>query len=141
MIMPEKPEPDVWDEARDLLLRWEALAVELGKNMASGATQNLLPLLGKRRKLHDRLDALREDYGIATWVEWPVKDRPTTAQEEIRTILSRLVVENENIRHELEERMGSLKQKIAEVRRTRVANSLYQKRRRSIKGAFIDARR
>jgi hypothetical protein len=139
--MPERPEIDVWDEARDLLLRWEALTMELETNVVSGATQNLLPLLEERRKLRDRLDALREDYRIATWVEWPVKNRPTSTQEEIKTILSRLMVKNERIRHELEERMGSLEQKIAEVRRTRVANNLYQKRRRSITGAFIDARR
>ena len=139
--MPGKPEPGVWSEARDLLLRWEALTMELGKNVAGGATQNLLPLLGERRKLRDRLNALREEHGIVAWNEWPVADHPTTAQVEVRAILSRLLVKHEEIRKELEARMGYLKQKIAEVRQTRTANRLYQKRRRSIKGAFIDTRR
>ncbi len=139
--MPGKPEPGVWSEARDLLLRWEALTMELGKSVAGGATQNLLPLLGERRKLRDRLDALREEHGIVAWNEWPVADRPTTAQVEVRAILSRLLVKHEEIRNELETRMGSLKQKIAEVSQTRTANRFYQKRRRSIKGAFIDTRR
>ena len=141
MAMPERLEIDVWEEARDLLLRWEALTMELEKSMAGGATQNLLPLLGERRKLRDRLDALREEHGIVAWNEWPVEDHPTTAQVEVGAILSRLLVEHEKIRHELEERMGALKQKITEVRRARMAGSLYQKRRRSIKGAFIDTRR
>jgi hypothetical protein len=140
MIVPEKPETDVWEEARNLLLRLEALTVEQGKS-AGGEAQNLPHLLEERRKIRDRLDALRKDHRIAAWNEWPVPDRPTKAQLEVRTILSRLMVEHESIRHELEERMGSLKQKIAEVGRTRTAGSLYRKRHRSIKGAFIDARR
>ncbi len=139
--MPGKPEPVVWSEARDLLLRWEVLTMELGKSAAGVAPQNLLPLLEERRKLRDRLDALKEEHGIAAWNEWPVEDRPTTAQVEVRAILSRLLVKHEEIRKELETRMGSLKQKIAEVRQTRTANRFYQKRRRSIKGAFIDTRR
>ena len=141
MIMPDKTEQDAWDETRDLLLHWEAMTNELGKSLASGATQNLLPLLGERRKLRDRLDILREDHGIVEWAGGSAADHPTTAQEEIKVILDRLVAANECIRHELEERMSSLKQKITELRRTRMAGSVYQKRRRSIKGAFIDARR
>ena len=141
IIVPDKPEQDAWDEARGLLLHLEAMTNELGKSLASGATQNLLPLLGERRKLRDRLEALREDYGIVEWAGGSAADHQTAAQNEIEVVLSRLVVANERIRHELEQRMGSLKGKIAEVRQTRMANRLYQKRRRSIKGAFIDTRR
>ena len=109
--------------------------------MSGGTTQNLLPLLGERRKLRDRLDALREEHGIVAWNEWPVEDHPATAQVEVRAILSRLLVEHEEIRNELEARMGSLKQKITGVQQTRMVKRLYQKRRCCIKGAFIDARR
>lgn len=139
--MPERPEIDAWEEARDLLLRWEALTKKLGKSVAGGATQNLPALLEERRKIRDRLDALREEHGIVAWNEWPVEDHPATAQVEVRAILSRLLVEHEEIRNELEARMGSLKQKITGVQQTRMVKRLYQKRRCCIKGAFIDARR
>jgi hypothetical protein len=141
MIMPEKPEIDVWNEARDLLLRLESLTTELEQSLAGGPLQELPPLLEQRRQLRDCLDTLKKDHGILQWTGEPVPALQSIAQAEILAILGRLVAANGRIRHELEERMGSLRQKIAEVQRTRTANRLYQKRRRSIKGAFIDARR
>jgi hypothetical protein len=141
MAMPGKPDPGVWSEVRDLLLHWESLTMELGKYVTGGAAQNLLPLLEERRKLRDRLDALKEEQGIAAWNEWPAENCPTTAQIEVRAILSRLLLKHEEIRAELETGMGSLQQKIAEVRQARTANRFYEKRRRSITGAFIDTKR
>jgi hypothetical protein len=135
------PEQDAWNQARDLLLRWEALTGKLEANLASEPAGDLLLLLKERRRLCDRLDSLKKKCGLADWSGRPVKDRPTAAQEEIGTIHRRLIIKNEQVCNEIEERMSSLKQKISEIRQTRTANRLYQGRRRSIKGAFIDTMR
>ena len=139
-IMPTEPEPDVWSEARDLLLCWEALTDNLGQSLVNGPAESLLPLLKERKKLCDRLDALKEGYGLTAWIGETIGDRPTHAQEEARTILERLVSANERVRDEMVARMNSLKQKLAEIRQSRVANHVYHGRRRAIKGAFINAR-
>ena len=139
--MPEKPEIDVWGKARDLLLRLEGLTTELEQGLANESLQKLPPLLKQRRQLRHRLDTLKKDHGIADWTGEPAPALQSIAQAEIMSILDRLVAANEHVRHELEEKMGTLKQKIAEVQQARIANRLYQKRRHSIKGAFIDTSR
>ncbi len=141
MIMPEKPEIDAWNEARNLLLRLESLTTELENSLADGPLLVLPPLLKQRQQLRDCLDTLKKDYGVLYWTGEKAPALQSIAQTEIGDALDRLVAANERVRHELEERMGTLRQKIAGVQQTRMANRLYRKRRRSIKGAFIDTRK
>ena len=46
MIMPEKPEIDAWNEARDLLLRLESLTTELEQSLADGPRRSCRPCSG-----------------------------------------------------------------------------------------------
>jgi hypothetical protein len=136
-----KPEPSIWNEIRALLLRWETLTTELAQEAAGRPPGHLRSLLKERQQICERLDALNEGCGIANWIGETAEDCPAAIRAEIRTIIDRLVLEDERARSQLAERTGNLAQKIEEIRQTRVAGRLYRKQRRTTKGALIDAKR
>jgi hypothetical protein len=138
MAMPGKPEPGVWSEARDLLLRWEALTGEIGERLPNSSGATLLPLLAERRGLCRQLDALKEEHGISTWNGYG--DEGSAVQEEVAAIGRRLLVEDERLRRSARHKMDALQEQIARLRQARVAAHTYHGRRRTVKGAFIDAR-
>jgi len=137
--MPGQPEPGAWKEARDLLLHWEALTREMGERLPDSPGSFLLALLAQRRELSRRLDALKEEYGIATWIQGG--EGCSLMQQEVAAIGRRLLAEDERIRRDVQHKMDTLREQVDRLRQTRIAARTYSGCRRTVKGAFIDARR
>lgn len=136
--MSNKPEAGVWSEARDLLLRWEAITGEIGERLPNNSGAALLPLLAERHRLSRQLDALKVEHSVASWIG--SGDQVCALQEEVAVIGRRLLAEDERIRRAVRHKMDVLQEQISRIRNTRVAAHTYHGRRLTVRGAFVDAR-
>lgn len=136
---------EVWQEARVLFRRLDDLTRVLGERITAGQVEDLVSLLDDRQRLCDRLDQLKAENGIGSWVR-PEPDPKLSAavtehRQEIGEIFQRLIRDDERNRRALQGKMDVLKSDMEQVREMRRVDRLYQGIGGPADGIFIDSKR
>lgn len=127
-----------WREARKMAEQLEELTEMLGESIAEERLDELAPLLERRQGICDRLDRLRLENGITSWVEGGGSPEIEMASREIKDVFSRLTLADEEMRQVLLEKMAVVQGDLAKIRQLRRAQRAYLKKSGSLYGAFID---
>lgn len=135
----------VWEEARSLTRRMWWVTRCIAERVERREVESLSSLVSERQEICERLDALRQEHGIASWIVGDSADglpeSVRTASREIAEIFRLLLEEDEKIRGKLEEAMAALREDLFQLQRTKEASHLYEGRALSLRGAFVDSMR
>mgnify|MGYP001240654750 FL=1 len=136
---------DVWSEAWNLVQRWEKLTREIEESVSRNEMEKLASLLDERQQLSDQLDALKTAHKITSWTNGAAPGDPLVLagiKDEVALIFQRLLVEDQRIIQELQQKMSSLKQEIHNLHQTKAAHHAYQgPQGPPPEGSFIDTKK
>ncbi len=140
-----KSTKDVWVEAWRLVQQWEKITGEIRDILSRDELGSLSSLLDQRGEITEKLDNLKDQYGITSWGRGSApNDSPTLAmlKDELASKLRELVAEDQLINEQLQLKMNSLKEEIQHLHKSKAAQSAYLGPPGSQpSGAFIDTKK
>ncbi|MGB9792736.1 MAG: flagellar protein FliT [Thermacetogeniaceae bacterium] len=140
-----KVDQGVWEEARGLARRMQEVTRAIAEKVERRDIEPLLSLLGERQEICERLDELRREHGIASWVvessDGELPESIHEASREIAGIFRSLLEEDEKIRRMMEEAMAAVRDDLIQVKMANEARRLYEGGALPLRGAFVDSRR
>ncbi|MFY9271423.1 MAG: flagellar protein FliT [Thermacetogeniaceae bacterium] len=131
----------VWQEALKLTQSLEEITGLMKDKLDAGEVEAFLSLLDQRQKIIEQLDQLKNESGIASWIDVADKEVSQEIQkisQEIANTFRHLLQEDQRIKNILEEKRSTVLKKLGEVRRSQRVHETYE--RGGICGAFIDSR-
>ena len=131
----------VWQEALKLTQSLEEITGLMKDKLDAGEVEAFLSLLDQRQKIIEQLDQLKNESGIASWIDVADKEVSQEIQkisQEIANTFRHLLQEDQRIKNILEEKRSITLKKLGEIRRSQQVHKTYE--RGGICGAFIDSR-
>lgn len=136
----------IWLKARGLFLQMEKVTAEIRKSVEQEKVDALISLIEQRQQICDRLDLLKSESGIASWVpdssdEALLSSAEWGISQEIKGAIERMLEEDKASCQILQEKVSILKKDMAELRKVREASRTYQGVGSFVISAFIDSKR